>query len=193
MFDSLSLPRHFVFLLGSTRVEGNSELLAQQAANKLPPATQQTWLRLTDLPLEPFADIRHSVGVYPLPSGNEKVLLEATLAATDLVLVAPLYWYAVPTPLKLYLDYWSAWMRVADLHFLSKMAGKTLWVVCASSGDREEAQPMFDSLKLSAKYTKMRWGGVLWGNGSRPGDIVKDQAALEAAKTFFMGVSKTQP
>ena len=177
--------RHFVFLVASTRLGGNSEHLAKMAAELLPSQVKQTWLRLTNLPLEPFTDIRHSIGVYPQPTGNEKVLLEATLSTTDLVLVAPLYWYSVPTPLKLYLDYWSAWMRVPDLQFLKRMAGKRMWVVCASSGDREEAQPMFDSLKLSAEYTKMHWGGVLWGNASRPGDIAKDAAALEAAKTFF--------
>ena len=39
------------------------------------------------------------------------MLLDATLAATDLVFVAPVYWYSLPAAAKLYLDYWSAWLR----------------------------------------------------------------------------------
>lgn len=36
--------------------------------------------------------------------GAERLLLDATLAATDLVLVTPLYWYSVSSSMKLYLD-----------------------------------------------------------------------------------------
>jgi hypothetical protein len=31
----------------------------------------------------------------------------------------------------------------------------------------------------------MRFGGVLLGNGSKPGDVLTDDAALTRAKTFF--------
>lgn len=98
-------PQHLVFLVSSTRLDGNSEHLAKQVAASFTPAAQQSWLRLTDLPIGLFADIRHSMGVYPQPIGNEKVLFEATFAATDLVQVTPLYWYSVSTPLKLYLTH----------------------------------------------------------------------------------------
>jgi multimeric flavodoxin WrbA len=100
-------------------------------------------------------------------------------------MVTPLYWYSMTTPLKHYLDYWSAWMRVPELNFKKRMQGKTLWVISTSSGDLEEAEPMFRSLELSADYMEMKWGGVLWGNGSKPNDILSDKVALEKAKHFF--------
>ncbi|CAM5422862.1 NAD(P)H-dependent oxidoreductase [Streptomyces violaceorubidus] len=31
----------------------------------------------------------------------------------------------------------------------------------------------------------MRFGGVLLGNGSKPGDVLRDTEALARAKTFF--------
>jgi hypothetical protein len=31
----------------------------------------------------------------------------------------------------------------------------------------------------------MDWGGVLLGNGSRPGDVLLDADAMSAASTFF--------
>ena len=35
-------------------------------------------------------------------------LLDATRAASHNVWVAPVYWYSIPSPLKTYLDHWSA-------------------------------------------------------------------------------------
>jgi hypothetical protein len=99
--------RHFLFLIASGRENGNAEQLARIAAQGVPEGSVQTWLRLRDLPLPSFEDIRHSLGVYPQPTGNLKTLLEATLTCTDLVMVALLYWYSLPASLKLYLDHWS--------------------------------------------------------------------------------------
>ena len=175
-----------LFLLASARENGNSETLAREAAKTLP-ADQQTWLRLQDLPLEPFEDIRHSVGVYPQPTGNAKVLFDASLAASNIVMVAPVYWYSVPATLKRYLDEWSAWMRVPEANFKAQMAGKTMWIISSLSADVCEAEPMLGMLERSAKYMDMRMGGQVFGNGSKPGDVNNDHAALEAARRLFAG------
>ena len=106
-------PRHVLFLLGSARAHGNAELLAHRMGEHLAPGDECRFLRLAEHPLPPFVDHRHDVGTYPVPTGDEAVLVEATLAATDIVVAAPLYWYSVPASVKLYLDYWSAWMRVS--------------------------------------------------------------------------------
>ena len=179
--------RRFLFLLSSPRRLGNSEQLAYCAAHPLPPGTEQKWLHLLDFPLPDFADLRHH-GPYQLPTGNAQLLLEATLHATDLVLVAPLYWYSLPAPVKLYLDHWSAWLRTPDVSFRARMQGKTLWSITVSSGERAEAQPLEDTLTLTAKYLQMHWGGLLFGTGSRPNDIQGDAQALHRARSFFASV-----
>ncbi|MCI1187576.1 NAD(P)H-dependent oxidoreductase [Hymenobacter sp. DH14] len=176
--------RRFLFLLSSPRRLGNSEQLAYCAAHPLPPGTAQKWMHLLDFPLPDFADLRHN-GPYHAPIGNAQLLLEATLQATDLVLVAPLYWYSLPAPAKLYLDHWSAWLRTPDLNFRPRMQGKTLWSITVSSGARPEAQPLEDMLKLTAQHLQMHWGGLLYGTGSRPNDIQGDAQALNRAKYFF--------
>jgi multimeric flavodoxin WrbA len=178
--------KHTLFLIASARKNGNSEILAREAAKQLPEAAQ-TWLRLQDLPLEPFEDIRHSVGAYPQPTGNAKTLFDASLHATDIVMVAPVYWYSVPTTLKRYLDEMSAWMRVPEANFLERMSGKTMWVITSLSGDPINAEPMLATLRLSAQYLEMHYGGHVIGNGSKPGDVNNDQAALEAAHKLFGG------
>jgi multimeric flavodoxin WrbA len=178
--------RRFAFLLASARRDGNTELLTREAAEHLPADCAQQWLRLMDLPLLPFEDIRHSVGVYPQPAGNERVLFEATLDATDLVFAVPLYWYSVPASAKTYLDYWSGWLRVPGADFKARMAGKKLWGVCAlSDEDFSHADPLVGTLKLTADYLSMKFGGVLLGYGNKPGEVLADKAALERARSFF--------
>ena len=188
----MTTPRRFLFLLASTRRLGNSEQLAYCAAHPLPPTVEQRWLNLLDLPLPDFADLRHS-GSYHAPTGNAQVLLDATLKATDLVLVAPLYWYSLPAPAKLYLDHWSAWLRTPELNFRQLMQDKTLWAITVSSGERAEAQPLEDSLTLTAQYLQMHWGGMLFGTGSRPNDIQLDNLALQRAKSFFSASPEALP
>ena len=177
----------FLFVLGSSRAGGNTELLARRAAEQLPPDTRQRWLRLTDLPLPPFEDRRHlGDGVYPRPAADARTLLDATAEATDLVITSPLYWYAVSTETKRYLDQWSAWLRTPDADFRARMAGGTLWGVTALAGDDpSDADPLVGTLEKTAAYMRMRFGGVLIGNGNRPGDVLRDEDALRRAKTFF--------
>ena len=176
--------RHFTFLLASARADGNAEQLARHAAAAVAPANQ-TWLRLNDLTLPAFEDIRHSVGTYPQPTGHAKTLLDATLACTDLVFVTPLYWYSLPTAAKRYLDEWSGWLRVPDLDFKKQMAPKTMWAICSSSGEAAEATGLFLSLRFSADYMGMRWGGSVLGNGNKPGEIMHDATAIANAAALF--------
>jgi multimeric flavodoxin WrbA len=164
---------NYLFLLGSARANGNTEALARMAAAELPDEVEQTWLRLSELPLEPFGDVRHAGdGIYPAPVGNELRLLEATLAATDLVIASPLYWFTVSTSVKLYLDYWTAWMRVPGVDFRDRMRGKTMWAITAHTAkDLAEVEPMLGTLRLTADYLGMNWGGELLAYGNRPGEV----------------------
>ncbi|WP_406201572.1 NAD(P)H-dependent oxidoreductase [Kitasatospora sp. NBC_01560] len=181
-------PRSFLFLNASSRVGGNSEQLAERAARaSLPAGAEQRWLRLSEYPLPPFEDRRHTEEGFGEPAGHERTLLDATLAATDLVFVAPVYWYSLPTSAKLYIDHWSAWLRVPGADFRDRMAGGTIWAVTALATEPDKADPLIGTLRLCADYLGMRWGGALLGNGTRPGDVLKDEQALAAAESFFAG------
>jgi multimeric flavodoxin WrbA len=188
-------PRSFLFLLGSARTGGNTEALARHAAEHLEPAAERRWIRLSETGLPPFQDRRHTGdGRTPPAEGPEKVVQDATLAATDIVIASPLYWYSVSNTVKTYLDYWSAWLRVPGLDFKARMAGRRLWGVTVSAGeDPEDTAPLAGTLRLTAEYMRMDWRGVLLGYGSRPGDVERDEQALLAAKTFFAGAEPAAP
>ncbi|MCX5384982.1 flavodoxin family protein [Streptomyces sp. NBC_00083] len=181
------MARDFLFLLGSTRGGGNTEALARHAAEQLPAGDTARWLSLVDLELPPFRDIRHGEDpVPPAPTGDAARLLDATLAATDLVIASPLYWYSVSAPVKHYLDHWVTWLSRPELDFKQRMTGRTLWGVSVLAGaDHSAADPLVDTLRRSATYLGMRWGGALLGTGTEPGDIEGDLDAVAQAKTFF--------
>jgi NAD(P)H-dependent FMN reductase len=187
MPSSSSPSPHLLFLNASTREPGhvgNTEWLARQAGAALPAHTSQTWLHLARLELPPFVDLRHTAGSYPAPEGDLRTLLDATLAASEIVFVSPVYWFSIPSPLKTYLDHWSAWMRVPGLEFKERMAGKALSLV-TTSGDRAKAQPMIDSVELCARFLGMRFRGALWGKGGPPGAVQADAAAVQDAAGFL--------
>ncbi|MEU3730329.1 NAD(P)H-dependent oxidoreductase [Streptomyces sp. NPDC033538] len=180
------MTRRFLFLLGSSRPDGNTELLARRAAEQLPTHVEQRWIDLAEHPLPEFGDLRHDSDHTRPTEGNAGLLLDATLDATDIVIASPLYWYSLSAPVKRYLDHWSGWLRTPGLDFKATLAGRTLWGVTAlAHREQEVADPLIGTLNNSAAYMGMRFGGVLLGNGSRPGDVLTDTEALARAKTFF--------
>ena len=179
--------REFLFLIGSARTGGNTEALARRAADVLPGSIKQNWLSLIEHPLPLFEDIRHEDGLeYRINSEHERIVLEATLSATDIVIASPLYWYSVSTSVKLYLDHWSGWMRLEGVDFRKRMVGKTMWCVTVlSDEDFSVAKPLIETLRMSAEYMNMKFAGTMIGYGSRPGDVLNDAASMERASRFF--------
>lgn len=181
----MTTDRSFLFVLGSSRPNGNTEILARAAAEQLPAGTPQHWVDLTQLPLPEFQDGRHETEGWPAGE-NEEELRRLTLEATDIVIASPLYWYTVSAQTKRYLDYWSGWLSVPGLDFKKRMAGRTLWGVTAMADhDEVVADGLSITLNNTAAYLRMRFGGVLLGNASRPGQIRDDERAAIRAKTFF--------
>lgn len=186
----MTAPKHFLFLVASTREPGhvgNTEWLARQAAASLPADTPQTWVHLARAGIPEFVDQRHTVGSYPMPDDGSVMrgLLDQTLACTDLVFVAPVYWFSFPSTLKAYLDHWSAWLRVPGLEFKAQMSQKRLWLI-TTNGDRAKAQPMIDSTAMCAKFLDMPLAGVLWGKGGPPEAVKGDVTAVDSARTFLL-------
>ena len=159
--------------------------MAHAAAASLPPSVAQDWCDLTRAALPPFEDLRHGASYGPLPPAMA-ALAERTLKASDIVFVAPLYWYGLPAPAKLYLDHWSHWMRLPDLDFKALMAGKRAWLIMAHAGSTEaEIAPARDGLRFATAYLGMVWGGALLADANAPGDWQKDPQAQSAAPQFF--------
>ena len=180
---------HTVFLLASGRRDGNAELLARHAAAALPDDGEQTWLRISDYPLEPFVDHRRAADYASLTLGpNARRLFDATVAADLLVFATPVYWYSLPAAAKLYLDHWSTWLRVPDLRFRERVADRTSVTVLATMAgdDAAEARPLTESVRLSAAYLGMPYRGAIVATGANlAGDVLCDKDSLAAARALL--------
>lgn len=183
-------PRRFLFLLASTRRDGNSEWLARQAAASLAPDCL-SWLCLSDLELPAYRDLRDQQLATPWPEGDAARLLQATLQADDLVVVSPLYWYGPTTPLKHYLDHWSAWLGLDSVDFRAAMRGKRMWLVCTlADDDTSRADPLVLMLRSTADYLQMELAGTLIGRGGRRGEVCSDKRVLTEARGFFERIAQ---
>ena len=177
--------RRFLFLLSSARQGGNTQSMARAAAAGLADSVAQDWCDLTKATLPAFEDLRHGASYGPLAAPLAD-LANRTMLASDIVFVAPLYWYGLPAPAKLYLDHWSHWMRLPDLGFKSRMAAKRAWLIMAHAGSSEaEIAPARDGLRLATAYLGMVWGGALLADANAPGDWQKDPRTISAAAQFF--------
>jgi multimeric flavodoxin WrbA len=190
-----STSRNVLFLLASSREGGNAEQLARRAAEALPPGTAVEWLRLEEHLRQPFRDSRHAPGGYAKPGPKLLALAERTMAADELVIVSPIYWYHLSSTAQHYFEHWSWWMRLPELRFRERMRGKVLSLVTAHSSEEDDAvaEPPIQSLRLTAGYMALRWRGALIGHGSAPGQVLTDTRALDAAREFLVRPVAVEP
>jgi NAD(P)H-dependent FMN reductase len=176
--------RRFLFLLGSARQGGNTEALAFRAADALPEALRQDWVDLTSPSLPPFRDERGEAT--PAPEGRLAEIARMVLAASDIVVVAPVYWYAVPAPVKLLLDHWSGWLEVPGMGFAETVRGKRLWLITSRADPDPEVATLPEAmLRRTATWLGMDFAGALHGIADGRGSIRDDAAAWAAAPRFL--------
>ena len=185
------MTRSFLFVLGSARPEGNTEILARKAAEQLPPDVEQRWLDLAD---HVAARLRGPAAATATtdgrPVGNDAaVLLDATLERDG-------HRHRVAAVLVLALGHRQALPRL--LGRLAGDAGDRLQgdargphpVGRHRARHREEvvvAEPLIGTLRNTAAFFPMRFGGVLLGNGSKPGDVLEDTEAWRAPRRSSPG------
>ncbi|MEM1270253.1 MAG: NAD(P)H-dependent oxidoreductase [Bacteroidota bacterium] len=141
-----------VALLGSARSDGHAaELLDLILAGR--PAERFDLAQL---------DIREYVYDAP-PEGDDFLrVAEAMTRADDILMVTPVYWYAMSSRLKRFFD------RMTDLVTVRKpigraLAGRTLWM--AACGSNPEFTEGFEvPFRLTADYLDMTYGGAFYAS-----------------------------
>lgn len=176
------MQRHVLFLLSSARPNGNALRLARRAAAALP-ASAQNWIDLTDPPLPPFVDLRPG---FALPQGPALQVMQAMRAASDIVFVAPVYWYALPAPAKLLLDHWSGWLDAPATGFADWAKTKTVHLITTRGDPDPTVADLPEAmLKRSILWLGMHWGRAVHGIADAPGEIDRDRDALLMTDSMF--------
>jgi multimeric flavodoxin WrbA len=178
------MERRYLFLLSSARPGGNSALLAQTAAMALPVSAQH-WIDLSAAQISPYRDLRPATAQ---PVGDLAAIMDAMRAASDIVIVAPVYWYALPAPAKLLLDHWSGWFDAAETGFADWAREKTVHLITSRADPDPTVPELLEAMVTrSILWLGMRWGGALHGVGDAVGEIAQDKAAMAAAARFLIG------
>lgn len=176
------MTRRYLFLLSSARPLGNALTLARAAAAPLP-AKAQHWIDLTDPPLPAFLDLRPG---FALPQGPLATILHAMRDATEIILVAPIYWYALPAPAKLLMDHWSGWLDAPATEFAAWAQDKTFHLITTRADPDPSVPDLTEAMvKRSILWLGMGWGGALHGIADAPGDISADHRAMQTAAHFL--------
>ncbi|MFN3724600.1 MAG: flavodoxin family protein [Paracoccaceae bacterium] len=174
-------PPRFLFLLSSARTKGNSEQLARRAATTL--SCPCHWLDLAKLSLPAFVDPRPAPPARP--DGDLAQVVDQMRRASDLCIVAPVYWYGLPAPAKLLLDHWSGFLDLEGLGFPLWIRTKRLWLITTRADpDPSVAEPSEWVVRRTAEWLGMAWGGALHGVADAPGDIVRHDTWRRAPDFF---------
>ena len=164
------MTRRFLFLTSSPRAGSNSTRLAARAAQSLAEGTAIHWFDLNSPALPAFRDLRPRNGGVPM--GRLGDLFGQIMLASDIVIAAPIYWYAFPAPLHHFLAHLSSWLDVPELGVISTLRGKRLWLV-TSRADPDPSVPETAEamLQRTAQWLGLAWGGALHGVADAPGEV----------------------
>jgi len=167
-------------IYGGTRVNGNTEYLAEQAVKGL--EVERIYLR--DYTIFPIEDLRHTEqGFHKIDDDYDEVI-DRVLAHDIIIYATPIYWYGMSGLMKNFIDRWSQTLRDEKRpHFREKMAAKTAYVIAVGGDDPSlKGLPLVQQFQHIFSFFGTRYGGYILGEGNRPGDIKKDQEALLLAE-----------
>lgn len=173
------MTRRFLFLTTSPRAGSNSTRLATEAAAGLPDGTPTRWLDLNAPALPGFRDLRP--GHSGVPMGRLGDIFGQIMLASDIVIAAPIYWYAFPAPLHLMLSHPSGWLDVPELRLIDSLKSKRLWLVTSRADPDPSVPDTAEALmRRTATWLGMAWGGALHGVADAPGEIAGTEAMARA-------------
>lgn len=162
-------------LHGSSRTDGNTELLAQRVTAGLP----ATHVVLRERHIEAIVDKRHDpAGFHPVADDHDAII-QQVIDHDILIFATPLYWYGMSGVMKDFVDRWSQSSRDPRFDFKGAMRTKQAWVLVTGGSDaRFKGLPLILQFKHIFDFVGTEFAGYIIGTGGRPGDIMKDERTL---------------
>lgn len=165
-------------LYGSSRRDGNSEILADRLVEGL----DATRIYLAEQTISPIDDGRHAPGGFLPVDDDYDAIVEQVLAHDLLVFATPIYWYGMSGQMKLFVDRWSQSLREKRYDFKGSLAAKQAYVVLAGGDEpRIKGLPLVQQFHYIFDFVKMRFAGYVIGEGNKPGEVLQDGRALDEA------------
>lgn len=166
-------------IYGSTRINGNTEQLAEHVIQGL--EVEKIFLR--DFLIRPIDDRRHTEGGFTDVDDDYSQLVERMMKHDTFIFATPIYWYSMSGTMKNFIDRWSHTMRDEKFPEFKKQLGSKKAYVVAVGGDNPylKGLPLIQQFNYIFEFMSISFGGYVLGKASRPGDITNDKAAIAAA------------
>lgn len=166
-------------LQGSSRENGNTELLASLAVEGIP----HTTIRLREKNILPILDQRHDPNGFSAVADDYDDVIEAVLSHDILVFATPIYWYGMSGHMKNFVDRWSQSLRDKRYAFKDALGQKQAYVI-TTGGDEPHIKglPLIQQFQYIFSFVGMPFAGYIIGAGNKPGEIMEDEKAVADAK-----------
>ena len=166
---------------GSARDGGNTEKLTELLLEGIDKET----IRLREYHMEPFIDKRHDPNGFPQVEDDLSKLMLAMMEHDTIVFATPLYWYGMSSHMKLFIDYWTQYLRVESMQFKERMRGKKAYVVVVGGPkSKMTGLALIQQFRHIFDFMGMSFEGWIIGRGTRPDDILTDRQTIAEAKAL---------
>ena len=174
-------------LHGSSRANGNTKQLAEIILDGI--EAEEIYLR--DKKITPIHDMRHDPNGFSIVDDDYYETAEKMLEHDRVLIVNPVYWYGMTGPVKLFIDRWSESMRDPQVNFKERMNNKKIDVlVVGGDNPKIKALPLITQFEYTFNFVGAKLESYIIGQANKPGDIMNDEEAIQAAKMLNARLKK---
>jgi len=175
--------RQVLVLKGSPRPQGNSSILADQAANGARQAGAQVEVfSLHDMDIRPCdaCDMCHEQNGVCIIKDDMQILYPRLREADGILIASPIYWFTISAQTKLFIDRWYALEGPQG----NALKGKQFGVLLAYGDTDSYTSGAINAIRTFQdmfRYLRVDLAGIVYGTALDEGDARKQPALLERA------------
>ncbi|PPA72452.1 flavodoxin family protein [Jeotgalibacillus proteolyticus] len=173
-----------VIISGSSRENGNTEILAKEAAKNYDGDVE--WIYLRNHTIHQIVDERHSENGFTPVEDDHSSLIEKMLQADKVLFATPVYWYGMSGYMKTFVDRWSQALRDPDLNFKQRIKNKPAYLItCGGDKVNVKGIPLVLQFQLICEFVEMDFKNYFIGEAKRPGDMNNEKEQLRRISSFL--------
>ncbi|WP_028782284.1 flavodoxin family protein [Thalassobacillus devorans] len=168
-------------IYGSTRENGNTELLTEEVVKNLPEVVR---IDLKRYRYQDIIDQRHDENGFSPVDDEYNQIIDQIIDCEVLIFATPIYWYGMSSVMKRFIDRWSQTVRDEKYpDFKEQMSKKQAYIVAVGGDEpRVKGLPLVQQFRYICEFIGLNYKGYLLGEGGKPKEILNDKAALEDAQ-----------
>jgi len=174
-------------ILGSPRLAGNSDILLDQALAGARDAGAETEkIILTQKKISGCLDSEkcNETGVCAIKDDMQEIQ-QKILEADTVLHSAPVYFWAMTSQMKAYLDRWCVFFnghwRLHDAYAPKMKVKKIGLITVCGDPDVSTANPIIHSFKTTCQFAGLKWLGVVQASASEKGEIAENETMKKEA------------